>query len=70
MGLAMNGSKILSAYCGGNPDCSIVSLAFIPTLVVLFVVVEYVPQAYKIYKVGEDNIVFSEKKIENKKRIK
>ena len=30
VGLLMNGSDILSKFCGGNPECSIGTLAFIP----------------------------------------
>ena len=45
--LTMNGSKILPKYCGGNPQCSIATLAFFPFFITLITAIVHSVFVYK-----------------------
>ena len=47
--LSMSSSKILSVYCGGNPACSIRSLAIVPAIFCLVSGVIFAVSAIKYY---------------------
>lgn len=45
--LTMNGSSILSKYCGGNPKCSVATLAFFPFFITLITAISHTVFLYK-----------------------
>ena len=45
--LAMNGSKILPKFCGGNPQCSIATLIFFPFFITLITAIIHSVFIYK-----------------------
>ena len=51
--LTMNGSKILPKYCGGNPKCSIATLAFFPFFITLITAIVHSAFIYKNKEVEE-----------------
>ena len=51
--LTMNGSKILPKYCGGNPKCSIATLAFFPFFITLITAIVHSAFIYKIREIKE-----------------
>ena len=54
VGLAMNGSKILSGYCSNNPKCSIATLAFFPFFITLITAITHSVFIHKNKEIDEE----------------